>query len=133
MTGAVTGVRAVSYTRLASVDRRGRNLARRQRFLAEAVSRRPGWALLAGYADVGLAGRVDRPGLARLLADAAAGYFDVVVVDDLDRLDTDPARLHAVVGELRRAGVGVWPLVSVARRRRAAGWLAVAVTEMLAD
>lgn len=129
----MTGVRAVSYTRLASVDRRGRNLARRQSFLAEAVSRRPGWALLAGYADVGVAGRMDRPGLARLLADAAAGRFEMVVVDDLDRIDTDPARRQVVLNRLARAGVGVWPLVAVARRRRAVGWLAVAVTELLGD
>jgi len=56
-----------------------------------------------------VAGRVDRPGLARLLADAAGGRFDAVVVDDLDRLDTDPRRLEVVLGRLAADDVAVWP------------------------
>lgn len=124
-------LRVASYTRLASVDRRGRRMAGRQEWLAAAVARRLGARLVACYADVGLAGRPDRPGLCRLLAGAEAGVFDVVVVDDLDRLDTDPVRLRAALGRLGAAGVGVWPLVSVDRRRRAAGVLAVAVAELL--
>lgn len=93
----------------------------------------PGARLVAGYADVGVAGRKDRPGLCRLLADAATGHFDVVVVDDLDRLDTDPVRLAAVLDRLATAGVAVWPLVAVARRRRAVGWLAVTAAELLGE
>ena len=99
-------MQVVSYTRLPSVDRRGRALARRQAWLAGAVAGWPGCVLLAGYADVGVAGRVDRPGLARPLGDAASSRFDAAVVDDLDRLDTHPRRWTSCwAAGCRRGGV----------------------------
>lgn len=123
--------RVATYTRLASAGPRGRNLRRREAFITQAVTRWPGAVLVARYADVGLAGRLPRPGLDRLLGDAAHGGFDVVVVDDLDRLDTEPARLRWLLDRCAACGVRVVPLVGVDRRRRAVGWVAVAVAELL--
>ncbi len=123
--------RVVSYTRLPSVDRRGRALAHRRAWLGGAVAGWPECVLLAGYADVGVAGRADRPGLARLLGDAASSRFDAVVVNDLDRLDTDPRRLDVVLGRLAADDVAVWPLLGAGRRP--AGWRSRSLSCSAAD
>lgn len=117
---SVATVRAVSYHRVIVVDgHRPSNLERRVRRLAAFATSQPGWALVGGYADVG-DGQLDRPGLSRLVADATAGWFDVVVVDDLDRLARDPRRSAAVVRHLAAVGVRVQPVSGRADRRGAA-------------
>ena len=62
--------------------------------LAAQVVRQPGWCHVATYADQG-AGTV-RPGLSRMLADAAS-YFDLVAVNSYGRLSPDHRELQAVV------------------------------------
>src|SRR5262249_26454693 len=79
-----------------------------------ALAEARGWTIVAQYTDDGRSGGTTaRPGLQRLLADARAGRFDVLLVDALDRL----ARLGLldlgeVLSPLRRAGVR---LVTVAK------------------
>ncbi|MDA8355684.1 MAG: hypothetical protein M0Z95_05180 [Actinomycetota bacterium] len=43
------------------------------------------------HADVGLSSPLERPGLARLLADARWGGFDVGVVERRETITSDPA------------------------------------------
>jgi DNA invertase Pin-like site-specific DNA recombinase len=114
-----------------AVDRhRPSNLERRQSHLASVVAARPGWHLVAGYADVG-SGRLDRPGLGRLLADAAAGWFEIVVVDDLDRLCRDPNQRAWIEKRLATAGVRVLPLAASPRRRGAAVLTSLVISDYL--
>lgn len=124
-------VGVAAYTRVVAVDRhRPSNLERRQSHLASVVAARPGWHLVAGYADVG-SGRLDRPGLGRLLADAAAGWFEIVVVDDLDRLCRDPRQRAWIEERLATAGVRVLPLAASPRRRGAAVLTSLVIRDYL--
>lgn len=124
-------VRVAAYTRVAVAGRRRpSDLERRQAHLTAFVAAQPGWHLVAGYADVGPA-RLDRPGLGRLLADATAGWFGLVVVDDLDRLSRDPRQLAWVARQLSGAGVRVLPLASSPRRRGAAALTTLVISDYL--
>jgi site-specific DNA recombinase len=66
-----------------------------------------GLTVTAHYADDGITGGTTaRPGLQRLLTDAKAGRFSVLLVDALDRLARlDLLDLGEVLSPLRRAGV----------------------------
>jgi DNA invertase Pin-like site-specific DNA recombinase len=113
------------------VDRhRPSNLERRQSHLASVVAARPGWHLVPGYADVG-SGRLDRPGLGRLLADAAAGRFEIVVVDDHDRLCRNPRQRAWIEKRLATAGLRVLPLAASLRRRDAAVLSCLVISDCL--
>ena len=66
-----------------------------------------GWTLVkARYDDGGLSGgTLDRPGLARLLADIAAGQVDIVVVYKVDRLTRSLLDFSRLVEAFDHAGV----------------------------
>ncbi|MHB1929420.1 MAG: recombinase family protein [Acidimicrobiales bacterium] len=124
-------VRVAAYTRVVVLDRRRpSNLDHRQAHLAAFVAAQPAWHLVAGYADIG-PGQLDRPGLGRLLADARAARFDLIVVDDSDRLSRDPQQLAWIAGQLAAAGVGVLPLGAPARHRGAAMLTSVMISDYL--
>lgn len=105
-------MRAALYARVSSVAQRDQHTIESQlRVLPEFVARR-GWALVGkAYIDDGRtakAGHLEkREAFTRLLADAAAGKFDVVVVVDLDRLtrSEDLTERGQVLGAFQRAGV----------------------------
>lgn len=109
-------MRAVCYARVSSKAQKDRHTVENQlRVLPDFVARQ-GWTLAKPartYVDDGRsakAGKLDaREGFARLLADAAAKAFDVVVVVDLDRLtrSEDIAERGAVLGAFQRAGVKI--------------------------
>ena len=82
--------------------------------LAAQVTRQPGWHHVATYADHGVG--ADRPGLCRLLADAAR-HLDVVLVDGYGRLSPDRRELQALLAQLGGAGVRVVVLRPTAGRR----------------
>jgi DNA invertase Pin-like site-specific DNA recombinase len=88
--------------------------------LAVQVGRRPGWWPVATYADRWPSARIDRPGLARLLADAGFGAFDLVVVDGLARLAPDRSTREALLSRLASVGMGVVDLRPSGARRFAA-------------
>lgn len=68
-----------------------------------------GWDVVAEYVDAGASGAsVDRPGLGELLASAAAGELDAVVVWKQDRLARTNQALSELLGRLLAAGVRVW-------------------------
>jgi DNA invertase Pin-like site-specific DNA recombinase len=66
-----------------------------------------GWTLVkARYDDGGISGgTLDRPGLARLLADIAAGQVDIVVVYKVDRLTRSLLDFSKLVEAFDQAGV----------------------------
>lgn len=121
--------RVATYTRVARVTgRHTTNLDRRRERLNATVARLSSYLPVASYVDVGNA--MERPGLARLILDAAYGWFDVVAVESLDDLAGDPAALQAMLAQLAAFGIVVTPLAAP-RRERAAGWAAVAFMELL--
>ena len=90
------------------------------RWLAAQVARRPGWWLVATYADRWPSARTDRPGLVRLLADAGSGAFDLVAMDGLARLAPDRVSREALRSWLASVGVRVVDLRPSGVRRLAA-------------
>jgi site-specific DNA recombinase len=106
-------MRAAIYARVSSATQRERDtIASQLRVLPEYVARQ-GWTLVETYVDDGATAKTGhlakRAGLARLLADAAAKRFDVVVVFDIDRLtrSEDLAERGAILGAFQRADVKV--------------------------
>lgn len=106
-------MRAAIYARVSSATQRERDtIASQMRTLPEYVARK-GWTLVDTYVDDGATAKTGhlakRPGLARLLVDAAAKRFDVVVVVDLDRLtrSDDHIERGAILGGLQRAAVQI--------------------------
>jgi site-specific DNA recombinase len=106
-------MRAVCYARVSSSAQRDRDTIDSQlRVLPEFVKRQ-NWTLTKTYVDDGFsakAGKLEaRRGLANLLADAARGLFDVVVVVDMDRLtrSEDLAERGLVLGAFQKAGVKI--------------------------
>jgi len=69
---------------------------------------REGWPDPTVYSDAAISGaRNDRPGFRMLLADASARRFDVLLVDDLQRLSRDKDDTGKAIKRLTFAGVRV--------------------------
>ena len=65
-----------------------------------------GFEIVGEYCDEGISGSKDsRPGLNRLLADAEAGKFSVVLVWKLDRLGRSLVHLVRLMEDFRRLGI----------------------------
>lgn len=80
------GVRVALYLRVSTDDQHVEN----QRPALEAVCAQRGWSIVEVYEDADVSGtKLRRPGLERLLADAARARFDVVYVWALDRFARD--------------------------------------------
>jgi DNA invertase Pin-like site-specific DNA recombinase len=63
---------------------------------------REGWKVEARYRDEAISGgRADRPGYRKLVADAEARKFDVLIVDDLSRLSRDEVEMKQLIRRLR--------------------------------
>lgn len=76
------------YKRVSTDDQvdYGFSLEAQETLIHEYATRR-GWQVVRIYTDAGLSGSLDRrPALEQLLADAAAGQFQVVIVHAIDRL-----------------------------------------------
>jgi DNA invertase Pin-like site-specific DNA recombinase len=107
-------MRAACYARVSSQVQKDRQTIASQLQALPAFVAAQGWTLAAPagtYVDDGRTAKAGhlakRDGLSRLMADAAAGKFDVIVVVDLDRLtrSEDIAERGAVLGAFQRAGV----------------------------
>lgn len=98
--------RAVVYTRVSTSGQALEGVSlEAQEVQARERCEREGWDLIGIYTDV-MSGRKDaRPELARLMRDAEAGAFQVVIVYRTDRLARSTAKTLQVVGELADAGV----------------------------
>ena len=83
--------RAVIYSRYSTDNQREASIEDQIR-IGRAFIEREGWTYLDAYADRALSGASPlRPGYQKLLEDARAGSFEVVVAEALDRLSRDQA------------------------------------------
>ena len=98
-------MRAVIYARYSSDQQREASIEDQIRVCERRIERE-GWTLLHSYNDRALSGASRlRPGYQRLLEDARAGEFDVVVSEALDRLSRDQEDVAALYKHLSFAGV----------------------------
>ncbi|MDY6960286.1 MAG: recombinase family protein [Pseudomonadota bacterium] len=100
--------RAVIYARYSSDLQSDRSIED-QVALCRAYAQREGLEVTALHEDRALSGGslLGRPGIARLLADAAAGQFEVVIVEALDRLSRDMADLATLHKRLTFAQIRI--------------------------
>jgi site-specific DNA recombinase len=101
--------RAAMYRRV-STERQadeGWNYEEDGRKLRELADAR-GYELAEEYGDPGISGaREDRPGLQRMLADAEAGHFEVLLIPDIERLSRDHIAALGFVARLHAARVSI--------------------------
>lgn len=106
-------LRCAVYARVSSAAQRDRDTIAAQLRDLPAFAARHGWTVVVTEIDDGksaAAGKLDaRDGLARLLAGAARGAFDIVVVSDIDRLtrSADFRERGAILGAFQVAGIKV--------------------------
>ncbi|MHB2169537.1 recombinase family protein [Alsobacter sp. R-9] len=98
-------MRAVIYARYSSDRQREASIEDQMR-TCRAWIEREGADLVATYTDHAVSGQIRmRPGYQKLLEDARAGRFDIVVAEALDRLSRDQEDVAALYKHLRFAGV----------------------------
>ena len=106
-------LRAAIYARVSSLAQRDAHTIENQRRTLRAYVAERGWELVEVYEDDGRsakAGKLDaRDGFARLVRDAEARRFDVLVVVDIDRLTrTDSIEERAqILGPFQRLGIQI--------------------------
>ncbi len=90
------------YGRVSTTDQK----ADQQLFELREYAARMGWEIVAEYVDRGISGmKKERPGLSRLLKDAARGKFAVVLVWKIDRFGRSLVNLVEHIQVLNAAGV----------------------------
>ena len=95
---------AAVYSRVSTVGL-GQDPNMQTRELVEYCQRR-GWEIYGCYTDEGVSGKKDsRPQLNRLMADAHARRFDVVVVWRFDRFARSIEQLVLVLADFRTVGI----------------------------
>lgn len=105
--------RAAIYARVSSAAQRDRHTIENQLRTLPEYARAQAWTVTGTYVDDGRsakAGKLDaRDGFARLVADAEAGAFDVLLVVDIDRLTrTDSLEERArILGPFQRRGIQI--------------------------
>jgi DNA invertase Pin-like site-specific DNA recombinase len=104
-------IRAALYARYSSDQQSSASIADQQRICRERAERE-GWQLVGSYEDAAISGAnmILRPGIQKLLADAQAGEFDIVVAEALDRVSRDQADVATLFKHLQFARV---PLVTL--------------------
>ncbi|MBZ5623531.1 MAG: recombinase family protein [Acidobacteriia bacterium] len=94
--------RCALYARVSTTDQ---NCETQLRELREYISRR-GWKIAREYVDTGFSGsKASRPALDRLMADAAQGKFDCIVVYKIDRFGRSVLHLNQQLAALTSYGV----------------------------
>src|SRR5262249_4414724 len=98
-------MRAVIYARYSSENQREASIEDQARH-CKALIEREGWMLAVTYTDHAISGSIRmRPGYQRLLQDARAGQFQIVIAEALDRLSRDQEDVAALYKHLAFAGV----------------------------
>lgn len=105
-------IRAALYARYSSDQQNAASIADQHNLCRERAARED-WHVVASYEDAAISGAsmILRPGVQRLLADARAGKFDIVVAEALDRVSRDQADVATLFKHLQFARV---PLVTLA-------------------
>jgi DNA invertase Pin-like site-specific DNA recombinase len=98
-------IRAVIYARYSSANQREASIDDQVRICSDLI-RRQGWTLGAVHSDQALSGASTlRPGYQRLLEQARAGSYDVLVAEGLDRLSRDQADVATLYKLLAFCGI----------------------------
>ena len=100
-------LKAVGYRRVSmreQVD--GHSLDAQEKNIRD-YAKSQGWQVIEIYTDAGISAKKDsfRPDLARMMQDAEAGKFDVIVVDKIDRFYRHLAGLLTALDHLRNIGI----------------------------
>ncbi len=100
--------RAALYARYSSDLQSITSIEDQMRLCRERAARE-GWQVSAEYDDPAISGShiENRPGIQRLLADARAGRFDLVLTEAIDRLARDQEHIAWLYKRLRHAGVKI--------------------------
>ena len=99
-------LRAALYARVSTTGH-GQDVGLQLDELRQVAAQR-GWTLHEEYVDAGVSGgKASRPALDRMMADAQAGRFDVVLIWKLDRLGRSLQHLLSLAETLTAAGVGL--------------------------
>ena len=105
-------MRAVAYARYSDEDlQRDESIEDQVRVCKERIERE-GWTFLNYYADHGKSGSnvLLRPNVQQLVQDALANKFDVVVLEDLDRLSRDQEDTAGIYKRMQFAEVQIFTL-----------------------
>ena len=101
--------RAAAYYRMSTDDQKGS--IPEQRRNVERYAKANGYEIVGEYTDDGISAskkKVSRPGFDRMVLAAKGGEFEVLLIDDLDRLSRkDAAETIATLHQLREFGVMV--------------------------
>jgi DNA invertase Pin-like site-specific DNA recombinase len=101
--------KAALYARTSTKE--GRQHLQNQLIQLRDYAGRMDWTVTATYTDSESGAHHSRPGLDKLMEDAARREFDVVLVFDLSRLTRlGPARAFSYIERLNHAGVKFWSL-----------------------
>jgi DNA invertase Pin-like site-specific DNA recombinase len=98
-------LRAALYVRVSTLNH-GQTTAN-QRLELEAYCQRQGWTVVEVYDDTGVSGsKADRPALDKMLKDASAHKFDVVVCWKVDRMARSTMHLLQLLQTLQSFSIG---------------------------
>ncbi len=100
-------MRATIYARY-STDKQRESSIEDQALQCRRLAQAQGLSVVATYSDDEISGSTpvqERPGGARLLADAFASRFDVLMVEGLDRLSRDQVEQERIVRRLEHMGI----------------------------
>lgn len=80
-----------------------------KRFFKDYIERQPDWELYEIYSDEGLSGTSteNRPGFNRMIADAKAGKFELILTKEVSRFARNTVDTLQYTQELKQIGVGV--------------------------
>ena len=99
--------RVALYARYSSDNQRDASIEDQLRLCREHAEHQ-GWHVIESYADHATSGaNLLRPGVQRLLADASASKFDVILAESLDRLSRDQEDTAAIFKRLAFAGIKI--------------------------
>ncbi len=100
--------RVALYARYSSDNQREASIEDQIRICREQAKREK-WKIVGTYKDAGISGAsmILRPGIQRLLQDAQAGQFDIVLAEALDRISRDQADVATFYKHLKFANVPI--------------------------
>lgn len=94
----------VSVEKQAALD----SLSNQVSYYNDYIGNHPGWLFAGVYADYGLSGtKENRPEFQRMLMDAHAGKFDIVITKSITRFARNTVTLLKTVRELKELGIEV--------------------------
>ena len=104
-------MRIAIYARYSSDQQSEASTEDQFRVCRQEIEKHPGWKVVARYADEEISGAsMMRSDIQKLMLDASAGKFDMVVSEALDRISRDQADIATIRKRLLFANVGIYTL-----------------------